>query len=263
MAVFAKYAGKIGTVTGTRTPLCKFKAFSVEWKSNTTSSIQILASSSFSSPSGYCRRSDYVKSSGGRLFLVDTLAQVRKLEAQGIPSKHAEAITSTITEVLSDSLENVAQSLIEMTLESSLSKFKSEVESSQGHHFSQLRSDIETLRTELRHEIDKVTAVARAELAKHNVETITLTTTLDRDIHAVRAQLEAAKYDVLKYCIGMAEGFKDGTSPIYLLHKDGTLVNSKKLLKLDAVLEYDYAEANPKHDPRKGKPGNGGGGKNP
>ncbi|KAL6320432.1 hypothetical protein AAG906_007129 [Vitis piasezkii] len=62
---------------------------------------------------------------------------------------------------------------------------------------------------------------------------------------------------------GMAEGFKDGTSPIYLLHKDRTLVNSKKLLKLDAVLDYDYAEANPKHDPRKGKPGNGGGGKNP
>ncbi|CBI23028.3 unnamed protein product, partial [Vitis vinifera] len=53
---------------------------------------------------------------------------------------------------------------------------------------------------------------------------------------------------------GMAEGFKDGTSPIYLLHKDGTLVNSKKLLKLDAVLDYDYAEANPKHDPRRGKP---------
>ncbi|WJZ86153.1 hypothetical protein VitviT2T_005641 [Vitis vinifera] len=66
-------------------------------------------------------------------------SQVRKLEAQGIPSKHAEAITSTITEVLNGSLENVAQSLvskgeiqkIEMTQESNLSKFKSEVESSQ------------------------------------------------------------------------------------------------------------------------------------
>ena len=40
------------------------------------------------------------------------LSQVRKLEAQGIPSKHAEAITSTITEVLNGSLENVAQSLV-------------------------------------------------------------------------------------------------------------------------------------------------------
>ncbi|RVX16631.1 hypothetical protein CK203_006169 [Vitis vinifera] len=74
------------------------------------------------------------------------------------------------------------------------------------------------------HEIDKVTTVVRAELANHNVETITHTSTLDRvlraelvnqnaetitttnkldrDIHAVRAQLEAAKYDVIKYCMG-------------------------------------------------------------
>ena len=68
-----RYAGKIGTVSGMGTALYKFKAFSVEGKSNTTS---------VSSPFGYCRRSDYrpfsqfVKSSGGRLFPVDTLAQV-------------------------------------------------------------------------------------------------------------------------------------------------------------------------------------------
>ncbi|XP_034684633.1 uncharacterized protein LOC117913690 [Vitis riparia] len=207
MAVFAKYAGKIGTVAGTRTPLCKFKAFRVEWKSNTTSSIQILASSSLSSPSGYCRRSDYVKSGGGRLFLVDTLAQVRKLEAQGIPSKHAEAITSIITEVLSDILENVAPSLvskgeiqkIEMTLESSLSKFKSKVESSEGHHFSQFRSDLEILHNELRH------------------ETLTATNKLDRDIHAVKIQLEAAKYDVFKYCISTVSVLALGLAAIRLL----------------------------------------------
>ncbi|KAL6345285.1 hypothetical protein AAG906_015768 [Vitis piasezkii] len=237
MATFAacRYAGKIGTVSGIGTALYKFKAFSVEGKSNTTSAIQFLASlSSFSSPSGYCRRSDYrpfsqfVKSNGGRFFLVDTLALVRKLEAQGIPSKHAEAITSTITEVLNDSLENVAQSLvskgeiqkIEMTQESNLSKFKSEVESSQGHHFSllqheteKLRSDIEKMRSELRYEIDKVTAGQRLdlnlergrirdELANQNAETTSLTNKLDREIHALRAQLEAAKYDVIKYCIG-------------------------------------------------------------
>ncbi|RVX16786.1 hypothetical protein CK203_006103 [Vitis vinifera] len=233
MAAFAacRYAGEIGKVSGIGTALNNFKAFSVEGKSNT---IQFLASlSSFSSPSGYCRRSDYrpfsqfVKSNGGRLFLVDTLALVRKLEAQGIPSKHAEAITSTITEVLNDSLENVAQSLvskgeiqkvrfidsgvpvgpwlvmlhIEMTQESNLSKFKSEVESSQGHHFSllqheteKLRSDIEKMRSELRR--------IRDELANQNAETTSLTNKLDREIHALRAQLEAAKYDVIKYCIG-------------------------------------------------------------
>lgn len=38
--------------------------------------------------------------------------QVRRLEAEGVPSKHAEVITSAITEVLNDSLENVAQSFV-------------------------------------------------------------------------------------------------------------------------------------------------------
>lgn len=38
--------------------------------------------------------------------------QVRRLEGEGVPSKHAEAITSAIIEVLNDSLENVSQSFV-------------------------------------------------------------------------------------------------------------------------------------------------------
>ncbi|CAL5439104.1 unnamed protein product [Camellia sinensis] len=64
---------------------------------------------------------------------------VRRLEAQGVPSKRAEAITAAITEVLNDSLENVAHSFVskaemqktDMLHESNLSKFKTEVQSSQ------------------------------------------------------------------------------------------------------------------------------------
>lgn len=37
---------------------------------------------------------------------------MRSLEAQGVPSKQAEAITGAITEVLNDSLENVAQNFV-------------------------------------------------------------------------------------------------------------------------------------------------------
>ncbi|KAF3566526.1 hypothetical protein DY000_02011940 [Brassica cretica] len=83
--------------------------------------------------------SELTKVNGKRAFLVDTLALVRSLEAQGVPSKQAEAITSAITEVLNDSLENVSESFvskaemqkIEMIQDSNLSKFKSEVKSSQ------------------------------------------------------------------------------------------------------------------------------------
>ncbi|AET03834.1 putative Coiled-coil domain-containing protein [Medicago truncatula] len=173
-------------------------------------------------------QSQLVKSNGKHLFLVDTLALVRRLEGQGVPSKQAEAITAAITEVLNDSLENVSQALVskgemqktEMIQESNLSKFKSEVQSSQGHHFSllqheteKLRNDIEKMRSELRYEMDKVTAGqrldlnlergrTREELSNQSAETNNLTNKLDREIHSLRAQLEAAKYEVIKYCIG-------------------------------------------------------------
>ncbi|XP_045805993.1 protein FMP32, mitochondrial-like [Trifolium pratense] len=172
--------------------------------------------------------SQAVDSNVKRAFLVDTLQLVRNLESNGLPSKQAEAITFAITEVLNDSLENVAQSFVtksdmqksEMIQETNLSNFKSEVQSSQEHHFSllqreteKLRNDIDKMRSELRYEIDKVTAGQRLdlnlergrirdELAKQNAETNELTNKLDREIHALRAQLEAAKYDVIKYCIG-------------------------------------------------------------
>ncbi|XP_021301167.1 protein FMP32, mitochondrial isoform X2 [Herrania umbratica] len=190
------------------------------------SGIRLSASSaSFSR----CRQmSQLVKSNGKRLFLVDTLALVRRLEAEGLPSKQAEAITAAITEVLNDSLENVSLSVVskaemqksEMIQESNLSKLKSEVHSSQENHFSllqheteKLRNDIEKMRSELRYEIDKVTAGQRLdlnlergrirdELTNQTAETSNLTNKLDREIHALKAQLEAAKYDLIKYCIG-------------------------------------------------------------
>ncbi|KAB1998094.1 hypothetical protein ES319_D12G065800v1 [Gossypium barbadense] len=163
-----------------------------------------------------------------RLFLIDTLALVRRLEAEGLPSKQAEAITAAITEVLNGSLENLSLSVVsksemqksEMTQEANLSKLKSEVQSSQEHHFSllqheneKLRHDIEKMRSELRHEIDKVTAEHRLdlnlergrirdELTNQNAVTSNLTNKLDREIHALEAQLEGAKYDLIKYCIG-------------------------------------------------------------
>ncbi|KAK4377332.1 hypothetical protein RND71_003628 [Anisodus tanguticus] len=270
--------------------------------------------------------------------------QYKRLEARGVPSEQAEAITSAITEVLNDSLENVAHSFVsraemqksEMIQEGNLSKFKSEVQSSQvqncheavlvvlsvfslscargregeakgengnkaegngdapllqekealitlefeefniieriwallegdaanshslaeglsettalptkvevrsaytlpspdptslgmkritlnsEHHFSlqqreteKLRNDIEKMRSELRYEVDKLTAGQRLdlnlererirdELTNQNAETTNLTNKLDREIHALRAQIEASKYEVIKYCI--------------------------------------------------------------
>ncbi|KAM3291793.1 protein FMP32, mitochondrial [Capsicum chacoense] len=176
----------------------------------------------------YRQISQLVKPDSKRAFLVDTLALVRRLEAQGVPSKHAEAITAAITEVLNNSLDNIAHSFVslaemqkcDLVQEANLSKFKSQVQSSQENHFTllqqeteKLRNDIEKVRVELRYEIDKLTAgqrldlnlergIIRDELAKQNTGTTDLTNKLDREIHTLRAQLEAGKYEVIKYCIG-------------------------------------------------------------
>ncbi|RRT42176.1 hypothetical protein GW17_00036376 [Ensete ventricosum] len=82
--------------------------------------------------------SQLIESNGSRAFLVDTLALVRRLEKEGVPSKQAEAMTSTITEVLNESLENFAQSFMsklemqrsEMTQDSNCSKFELETKGS-------------------------------------------------------------------------------------------------------------------------------------
>ncbi|XP_022929338.1 uncharacterized protein LOC111435941 isoform X3 [Cucurbita moschata] len=110
--------------------------------SDHSANTSLAASISLISRYRHCERrqiSQLAKSNGKRLFLVDTLALVRKLEGQGVPSNQAEAITAAITEVLNDSLENISHSFVskgemqkvEMIQDSNLSKFKSEVQSSQ------------------------------------------------------------------------------------------------------------------------------------
>ncbi|CAI0375054.1 unnamed protein product [Linum tenue] len=207
--------------------------------------------------------SDLARPNGAnRAFLVDTLALVRRLESQDVPSKQAEAITHAIIAVLNVSLESLSHSCVskeemqksvmiqesnlskfkaevnsaqvarEMIQESNLSKFQNEIQSdlskfqtdikgSQDDHYATLQREIEKLKThidkghsELRYEIDKANAGQRLdlnlergrmrdELANQKAETTNLTNTLDRqEIHAVRAQVEAAKYDIAKYCIG-------------------------------------------------------------
>ncbi|XP_021807816.1 uncharacterized protein LOC110751625 [Prunus avium] len=77
---------------------------------------QNLYSPSSTSNNGYGlfsrQISGLVKPKGNRAFLVDTLALVRGLEAKGVPTKQAEAITAAITEVLNDSLENVSHAFV-------------------------------------------------------------------------------------------------------------------------------------------------------
>lgn len=167
-------------------------------------------------------------SNGRKALFVDTLALVRRLEAEGLSAKQAEAITHIITEVLHESLETTTDTFIskteiqksELLAEAALSKFKTEIQSSHDLKFAGLQREVEGLKidvdkvkNEIRYEIDKVTAGQRLdlnlergrqkeELNLHAQETSNLSNKLDREINSLKAQLEAAKFDVIRYCIG-------------------------------------------------------------
>lgn len=163
-----------------------------------------------------------------KIMFVDTLALVRRLESQGLTPKQAEAVTAAIIEVLNDSMDNVSQTFVskpdmqknEMMQEAALAKLTADIQNAQEYKVSltqreveRIRTDVEKMRSDLRYEIDKVTAAQRLDinlergrtrddLAKQSVETSELTNKLDREIHSLKTQVEAAKYEVIKYGIG-------------------------------------------------------------
>lgn len=163
-----------------------------------------------------------------KVIFVDTLALVRKLEAQGFTVNQAEAITAAMTDVLNDCLESVALSFVskseleksDLSCENAMAKLKTDVQSEQENRVTavhrdleKLRTDIDKLRSEIRFEMEKVSAGQRLdlnlergrqreELTKQNTETSNLTNKLNKEIHALKTQVEASKYEVIKYCIG-------------------------------------------------------------
>lgn len=178
----------------------------------------------------YHRRSISVSphANGKRKFMIDTLALVRKLEAQGLSAQQAEGITALIMQIMNESMEDISLNFVskqdiqmaDMKAETELSKFKSELKSLQEQNYDSLRreaerlkTELEKIRSELRYEVDKVTAGQRLdmnlekgrireELQNQNQETSTLSNKLDREINVLKTELEAAKFDVIKYCVG-------------------------------------------------------------
>ncbi|KAJ7566293.1 hypothetical protein O6H91_02G095900 [Diphasiastrum complanatum] len=156
----------------------------------------------------YTRKLSQLRVASSRAFLVDTLALVRRLEAQGLAAKQAEAITAVMTEVLSGSLDDVTQSFVfkaDMQREFRFVKLQRETE--------RLRTDVDKMHNELKYEIDKVRAGQRLdlnlergrvrdELSNQSAKTSNLTNKLDKEIHALKTQIEAAKFEVIKYSIG-------------------------------------------------------------
>ncbi|KAH1055705.1 hypothetical protein J1N35_033770 [Gossypium stocksii] len=96
-----KRVGQIGPNSWTIRGVSRFKGVVSPLDASTfpPSAIRLLLSPS---PFSQWRQvsQQLVKSNGKRLFLINTLALVRRLEAEGLPSKQTEAITAAITNCL-------------------------------------------------------------------------------------------------------------------------------------------------------------------
>lgn len=164
---------------------------------------------------------------------------VRRLERAGVEPAHAETLTRCVLDAIAslslaqraEFVSNGEAARDQLKTEARFEQTKSELSSGLKAHEAHVERELQRLmelvrrqeaelrhekekgRVDLRYEIDKVTANARLDLnlekgrmreqqETHNARILETDTRLDREIHGLRTQIESAKNDVLRYCVG-------------------------------------------------------------
>uniref|UniRef100_A0A7S0X0E3 Uncharacterized protein n=1 Tax=Chlamydomonas leiostraca TaxID=1034604 RepID=A0A7S0X0E3_9CHLO len=162
-----------------------------------------------------------------RNLLVDTLSMSRKFQDAGLSREQADELTKHITEVIilnKIKMEDtfVAKKEFEkviMEQDSRVQLFKAELAKAQDNQAANVNKELERqqsfldkMRTEVRHEIDKLTSSQRLDM---NLEkgrmrddlqgmrdkTTELEIKVDRDINELKSSVEKAKNDTIKSVI--------------------------------------------------------------
>ena len=111
--------------------------------------------------------------------VVDTLEVMKRFEELGLSRRQAEALTRVVTDVLRQNIDalantyvsNTALEMSELRAESSISGFRAEVmkiqelqEATSVRETERLQANLEKIKSEVRYEVDKLTASQRLEL---------------------------------------------------------------------------------------------------
>jgi len=111
--------------------------------------------------------------------VVDTLEVMKRFEELGLSRSQAEALTRVVTDVLRQNIDalantyvsNTALEMSELRAESSISGFRAEVmkiqelqEATSVRETERLQANLEKIKSEVRYEVDKLTASQRLEL---------------------------------------------------------------------------------------------------
>lgn len=168
-----------------------------------------------------------------RTLVVDTLAQTKKFETLGLSREQAENLAVYLSEqIVLDRMRLSDKFTAKVELEKSMleqdariGSFKAELIQKQDMHLATLQKDLDRqqnyldkIRSEVRHEIDKLSASQRLDLnlekgrmrddlQQMRDKTVELEIKLDREVNDIRAGMEKAKNDIIKSTIAIMGTF--------------------------------------------------------
>jgi hypothetical protein len=154
---------------------------------------------------------------------------MRRFERLGMTRPQAEALTETMTELLCTNRDRLAESYVTIvTLEKAaleaegkLAGLRAEVLKSQELQVAtfmrdteRLQSNLEKIRSEIRYEVDKLTASQRLDLnlekgrMRDELQAIRdkgneLEIKVDKEVNSLKAAMEQSKNDTVKYVLGL------------------------------------------------------------
>ncbi|EDP43616.1 hypothetical protein MGL_1829 [Malassezia globosa CBS 7966] len=162
----------------------------------------------------------------------DSNAFVQRLEQAGITRQQADVLVTALTDVINESIQNFAHSLVRRdeaeshsyTQKVDFAKLKSEIQLLERSDFvlmksenERLMADVEKLKQRLREEIARTMAGVRLDLnlekgrirdesSVHASKIKEVDTRIESEIAGVRTSIQSAKFNVLQYLVGVATG---------------------------------------------------------
>ncbi|KAK9475659.1 hypothetical protein V1514DRAFT_349388 [Lipomyces japonicus] len=178
------------------------------------------------------RRRLFVSASFRANHHFDTLKLAQRLEAAGFSQTQSEAVLKALDEVLAESIDSLATTLVRKEVLSrqayqqkvDFTKLRSELLSLDKTDSTQIRNEherimanMDKLRTQLKDEIAKSQANVRLDLnlekgrireeaAVHELKIKETDTRIDSELANVKTQIEAVKFQVMQWLIGVCTG---------------------------------------------------------
>lgn len=154
---------------------------------------------------------------------------MKRFEELGLSRNQAEALTRVVTDVLRQNIDTLANTYVsntalqmsELRAESLISGFRAEVmkiqelqEAASIRETERLQANLEKIKSEVRYEVDKLTASQRLELGleknrmRDELQSIRdksneLEIKVDKEVNSLKSGVEQSKNDTIKYMLGV------------------------------------------------------------